>query len=457
MLSRVCMTQQHHDQLFSHLHPGDGLEAVALALCGRQKTPCGEERLLVREIFPIPYSKYSVRSANRVTWDTRGLIKLINKALPSDLGIIKIHSHPAGYEEFSSFDDESDKQVFTTVFNALESERPHGSLISLPNGRYVGRGITPSLTFNPLERISIIGDLISHHELNPPRIHNNHSIRTIQAFGDGTYQKLRRLKVAVIGVSGTGSLVAEQLARTGVGHILLIDPKEVNSKNLNRIPYTTSLHAQNKTPKVQVLKNAIENSGLGTKVEIIQGNIFNEDIQRLVAACDVVFGCMDTADGRNLLNRIATFYLIPYVDVGVKLDADGKGSINEVTGAVHYLKPGGSSLLSRKVISPEQIRADSIYRRSPEEYEQLKKEKYIKGVNVDRPAVMPINMVFSGLGVCELLSRLHNYRYDNGECAQQIIRLDEQIYTTKSDGTPCARLSRYVGYGDVNPMLDMVE
>lgn len=44
-----------------------------------------------------------------------------------------------------------------------------------------------------------------------------------------------------------------------------------------------------------------------------------------VACCDVIFGCTDGAEARHLLNHIATFYSIPYFDVGVRLDADGQG------------------------------------------------------------------------------------------------------------------------------------
>ena len=42
-----------------------------------------------------------------------------------------------------------------------------------------------------------------------------------------------------------------------------------------------------------------------------------------VAGCDILFGCTDGAEARHVLNRLATFYSIPYFDVGIRLDADG--------------------------------------------------------------------------------------------------------------------------------------
>ena len=102
--------------------------------------------------------------------------------------------------------------------------------------------------------------------------------------------------------------------------------------------------------KVDVAARAVDNMGLGTVVEKHPRNLFDPDTVRAVGSCDVVFGCMDSIDGRHLLNKLATFYVIPYFDLGVKLEADGRGGVDQVCGTVHYLQPGGSSLLSRHVL-----------------------------------------------------------------------------------------------------------
>ena len=101
--------------------------------------------------------------------------------------------------------------------------------------------------------------------------------------------------------------------------------------------------------------------GLGTVVDTYPASLFDARAVRAVASCDVVFGCMDSIDGRHLLNKLATFYLLPYFDMGVKIEADGAGGVDQVCGTVHYLQPGGSSLLSRHVYTMEQVRAAGIY------------------------------------------------------------------------------------------------
>lgn len=282
--------------------------------------------------------------------------------------------------------------------------------------------------------------------------------RHAQAFGKGTTQRLQRLSIAVVGCSGTGSPVVEQLARLGVGRLLLVDPDHIEEKNLNRILNSTMRDAQKSTPKVEVLRRAIEAMGLGTEVETHIGNLFDAEIVKAVAGCDVLFGCMDSVDGRYLLNRLAMFYCIPYFDLGVKLQADGEGGVEQICGSVHYLQPGGSSLLSRNVLTLEQVKASGLKRRDPQAYEEQLKSKYITGVNEDRPAVISVNMLIASLGVNELLARLHPYR-DDGNQGFAVFRFSltqAQLYQ-EDDGEPCATLARHVGRGDMKPLLEMPE
>src|SRR5690606_12437394 len=114
----------------------------------------------------------------------------------------------------------------------------------------------------------------------------------------------------------------EQLVRLGVGEIVLVDDDHVEERNINRIVNSTMDDAAKRRLKVDVIGDAIERMGLGTKVVRVPKNLWSPDVVREVAQCDVVFGCMDTVDGRYLLNRLATFYLLPYFDVGVRLVAE---------------------------------------------------------------------------------------------------------------------------------------
>jgi hypothetical protein len=58
--------------------------------------------------------------------------------------------------------------------------------------------------------------------------------------------------------------------------------------------------------------------------------------------------------------------------------------------------------------------------------------------------------------VNEFLARLHPYRqYENAEFAIHRISLEQGEFFHESEGDPCKALLRYLGRGDVSPLLDM--
>jgi hypothetical protein len=167
---------------------------------------------------------------------------------------------------------------------------------------------------------------------------------------------------------------------------------------------------------------------------------------------------MDSLAGRAVLNRLATFYLLPYVDLGVRIDVDATGFVEQVCGAIRYLRPGGSSLASRGVFSYEEAQADAVRRKDKERYEQLQKERYIRGVEEEQPAVMALNMSIAPLGVMELLARLYRFRDDpNSRYANVSLSLTQMGLYAEQDGEPCKVLQRFVGRGDMSPLLDLPE
>ena len=398
-----------------------------------------------------------MRLPDRVTWSTEILPPLLEEANRLGLAIVKIHGH-SDFPHFSETDDESDEALFPSI-HAWTEIGPHASAILLSDGRIVGREVDEEGGFHPLESVNVVGADLSFwaSETQDSRV-PEFGMRVAQAFGTGTYERLRRLRVAVVGCSGTGSPVIEQLARNCVGTLVLVDPDHVEEKNLNRISNSFMEDALERRPKVEVAAHAVSKMGLGTVVEAYPQNLFDPTTLLAVAECDVVFGCMDSIDGRHLLNKLATFYLVPYFDLGVKLEADGNGGVDQVCGTVHYLQPGGSSLLSRHVYTMEQVRSAGLLRTDPTAYRRQLKDGYIRGIQEDRPAVIQLNSLVASLAVNELLARLHPYRLDpNEEYAVHRLSLSHGIYEHESDGQPCPLLSRHIGRGDVSPLLEWAE
>lgn len=54
------------------------------------------------------------------------------------------------------------------------------------------------------------------------------------AIGEEGLDKLKQTTVAILGIGGVGTFAAEALARTNIGHIILIDKDDVDITNVNR-------------------------------------------------------------------------------------------------------------------------------------------------------------------------------------------------------------------------------
>jgi hypothetical protein len=456
-MTTLTMTEAQRSTLVAHLFPDDGCEAVAIALCGRARRG-GEHRLIVRRLELIPYEACSVRTPDQVTWPTSVLVPLLMEACKRGWAVLKIHGH-RGYARFSDIDDHSDRQLFPSVYAWTDSTEPHGSAIVMDDGRVFGRVVHEDGTFEPLSAVKVVGDdIVIFRAQQRAAAIPEYARRVAQTFGAGTFDTLRQLRIGVVGCSGTGSPVIEQLARNCVGELVLVDPDAVEEKNLNRILNTTMADALSGAYKVDVAARTIAQMKLGTKVRTFAKTLFNREVVDSLSGCDVLFGCVDTLDGRLLLNKLASFYAIPYFDLGVKIEADGRGGVDQVCGSVHYLKPGGASLVSRHVFTLEQARVAGLKRTNAAEYESLLAEGYIRGVQEDRPAVIQLNLLIASLAVNELLARVHPYRLDsNDQYATTRVSLSHGIFGYEAEGDACEAIGRHVGKGDVEPPLDWAE
>lgn len=456
---RLAISAHHHQALRLHLFPGDGKEAVAFAICGRARRK-DLELLLVHDIVPVPHDVCRVRTPHRVAWPGVAMEPVLHKAIALGMAVVKVHSHPTGYEWFSTTDDVAEREMFPSVFGWLDTEAPLASLIMLPDGRLVGRAVLESGEGEPLHGIRIVGDDFAFLQYGNDQQGDalpEHARRVTQTFGEHTYRLLRHLRVGVVGASGTGSIVIEQLARNCIGELVVVDPDKVEDKNLNRIINSTGSDATAGVDKTAVQERAIAAMKLGTYVQAFSRDLLDGEVIEALSTCDVLFGCMDSVDGRHLLNKLASTYVIPLIDIGVRLDADGYGGIDSVWLAVHTVLPGGSSLLSRRVYSQEDLQAAFLKRTDPSAYEEQRKLGYVKGVMVDRPAVISINMEAAGAAVNEFLARVHPYRaVPNSRFAIRRISLsDPEASVTEPDGAPCRAMGRAVGLGDQEPLLGM--
>ncbi len=457
----LALTQSQHRQLREHLFPEDNRESVAIILCHRA-AGARSLRLMACECILIPADTCSNRTAIRVDWPVTEFLTAdkISDIDKRGLSIMTIHSHPKGCEEFSDIDNENDRKLFGSMGRWFDDGRPNGSAIMLPDGRIIARVVDVKGKCALLDTVSVVGeDIKIWHSAKRVAQPVESGMRVAQTFGKNTLALLRRLRAGVVGCSGTGSVIIELLARNCVGQLVIADPDCVEPKNLNRIINAKSRDASQSAPKVDALKKAVQAMGTGAKVDAYQADTYAPQVARALIDCDVIFGCVDSASGRYHLECIASACWLPYFDVGVHLEADGKGGLTQATAVAHYMHPDNASLMARGGYASEQIAAENMHRSDPKHYRKQLKEGYLTAVGEDQPAVISVNMQAACMAFNDLMARLHDFRLDaNDSFAVQQMQLVQGYYSNRhaEPGQADKLFGKYAGMGDSSPLLQSI-
>lgn len=440
-----------HTVIWEHLFPGDGMEAAAILICAR--TPGSRTKLLAHDYILIPYEKCS-READSLTWPGSYIEDAIDKAQKENASIILIHSHPGGLFDFSQADDLSDRDTIPALQNGIDTV--HGSAIMTPNGAILARFYDSRMRSNLLDLVTVAGDNIQYWWSARPE--HEVSKRPIAFTGEMTAE-LGQLTACVIGVSGTGSLVAEQVARLGFGKVILIDFDIVERKNLNRIINATENDADSGRLKVELFVKAITSyRGVGV-AHAVPLNITKREAVIAASESDVVFSCVDTLAARHIADLICASCLIPLFDVGVVIPTrntkDGF-AIADVYGRTDYVFPGGSTLGDRGVYNPNSLAEEYLRNASPTSYQDQLNVGYMKGVLEEAPAVITLNMQAASKCVMEFIARAYPFRHDENErYARHLFSLAtcESEYLAESTFNKCG--NPVLGKGAQEPLLGL--
>ena len=456
MASLLAMSGEQHSLLRSHLLPADGREAAAILLC----TPgVAAGRLFVRNVLPIPYAECGLRRRDAIVWPGARLVEAQARAEDEDLSIVLAHSHPGGLFAFSGTDDASDETVIGSLFSGWCGTPPAllGSAVMVPGGAMRARVYSADGARSDVDCVRVAGDGILHFAPD-----GGGAQRPPMAFGDAMRDGLSRRRACVIGVSGTGSIVAEQVARLGFGGVVLIDFDVVERRNLNRILNSTVADAEALRPKVEMFAAAIAGHRPDADVVELRESILSRAAVEAAAGCDVVFSCVDTAEGRQIADLVAQAFLIPLIDMGVTIPtrrtAGGGVAIAEALGRIDYVQPGGSTLASRGVFTAATLRAEYLARVDPEAHAAEMREGYIRGAHEEAPSVLPLNMRAASAAVIEYLARSFPFRHDSDAgYARTLFRLaegDEERFAEASFERGACHL---LGTGAAEPLLGLPE
>ena len=338
--------------LFEHLFGGWGERGAAL-LAEQTEGPRGP-RLLVRHVIPavegVCYVPGTTGFRALTSEFVRGCVSL---AHDEGLVYIAVHNH-GGLDRvrFSDIDLES-------------HERGYPALVQFTGNPVAGLVLTPGaaagdiwLTDGTLAELVVPGTSVTRLRPVPAAVSSSDDRwdRQARVYGEAGQVIFANIRVAVVGLGGAGSLATEFLARLGVGHLVLVDPQDVDETNLPRLvaaePYDIGV------PKVTV---AARNARRANSVIVIDEHVKEVQDPAVVAAlrgCDYIFLAADSHSARHFVNMVVEEDLIPGVQVGVKVPVGADGLVGRIHAAVRPLIPGEGCLWCNRLIDPTELALD---------------------------------------------------------------------------------------------------
>jgi molybdopterin/thiamine biosynthesis adenylyltransferase len=444
--ARIVLQEAHRKQLEHLLFDAPGVEGAAFLLCG-QATGGVVAKLTSHAVVPVAPDDYLAREPDRLSIQSRALMRIAKLAKYEQLSIVFAHSHPFGWPHFSD-QDNGEEEKLVPFLQARVPDRLHGTLVMTPDS-FAGRVYGPH---QMAACVFVVGDRLRMHAAEGAESIPTAFDRQVRAFGREIQTVLSSLNVGIVGVGGTGSPLAEQLLRLGVGHLALFDGDTLDETNVNRVFGSSLAHAGEK--KVDIAKQHLDRVGLPTIVEAIPEPITREAAARRLRDCDVVFGCTDKQIPRAILGQLALKYCLPVIDIGVVIDSHDL-HIRGVHGRVTTLQPGEACLFCRGRISSEAMRVEAL---TPVERERRVREGYAPELETPAPAVIAFTSAVASYAVMELLHRLTGYMGKERASSEVLLSFDQSRIRTNRvgprDDCLCADQAEWAR-GDEMPFLGM--
>ena len=207
-----------------------------------------------------------------------------------------------------------DERLLAAVRPYLRAPGPYRKVYGLPE--------LPALTADA-ERARIAG-WPAYYTGQSPEATQAHLREQLRVRSNGLLpDALNERHLLLVGLGSVGSYAAEQLVRSGVGRLTLVDAEAVEAANLSRASYSLPDIGQKKT---EALARRLLHINPGLDLTLLSVNaqdIAIGQLQELVRAADLVFAATDDNQAQQLLNHFAYALEKPALFAGLYAGAKG--------------------------------------------------------------------------------------------------------------------------------------
>jgi molybdopterin-synthase adenylyltransferase len=328
ILSAADAALQAH--LLQHFRRGTRQEDLCFGLWRPSSGAERQTALVFEAVLPLEGDR--LLSGN-VSFTPQYFERALALAIQKGAGLCLLHSHPTpGWQSMSEDDIKAER--------GRAASTKAGTMLPLV-GLTLGTDGTWSARFwlkkgpQHYERqwcksARIVGQALTVHFAPSAKPYQSQEtqLRTVSAWGEGKQRIFSQMTVGVVGAGSVGCLVAEALARMGVGNIKLIDFDTIEVINLDRLLHADSRYAKGDTAKVELTAKRLTRSATAAdfSVEPLEFSVCEREGYLAALDCDVIFSCVDRPWGRCVVNHLAYGHLIPVIDGGIAAEQRADGS-----------------------------------------------------------------------------------------------------------------------------------
>lgn len=336
----VRVSEELFARVLAHIEDFSRGEEAGFLICSISRLP-PRDILLAREWLPVPASALERNAEGSVlSWSASFNSAALERALAVDATLVLVHSHGSRAPRFSG-DDRNKERALFGAFSRLLGALPTGTVV-LGDEDAIGSFWVAGANTMALGKLEIIGVTLSPWRATDapqrPRQLRRRLARQSVAIGPASDAKLANAKVGVIGISGGGSHVVQQLAHQGIGTIIAIDDQVIDETNLGRMVGAVESDIDTTLKADMAERVAIGIDHATTVIKVVERFPSPAAIAALMEA-DVIVACVDRFDMRENINLFARRYLIPLVDIGLSIVSNGERLVT-ADGQVAVALPG---------------------------------------------------------------------------------------------------------------------